>query len=113
MPLRVTDLPEPVVPATIMCGIFARSAMTGAPSMSRERSIGSAIFCTAAFHSGDSAMPRSGTGRDLMLGTSRPTTSLPGMGAMMRRLFARRFICRLLWTLWMRSTLTPLSGFTS
>ena len=26
-----TDLPEPVVPATSRCGIFASSAMTGSP----------------------------------------------------------------------------------
>ncbi len=29
--LIATDLPEPVVPATSRCGIFARSTMTGSP----------------------------------------------------------------------------------
>ena len=31
MELIITDLPEPVVPATSMWGIFARSATTGLP----------------------------------------------------------------------------------
>jgi hypothetical protein len=32
--LIATDLPEPVVPATSRCGIFARSATIGLPVMS-------------------------------------------------------------------------------
>ncbi len=32
--LMPTDLPEPVVPATSRCGIFARSATIGLPAMS-------------------------------------------------------------------------------
>ncbi len=34
MALMPTDLPEPVVPATKQCGILARSATTGWPTMS-------------------------------------------------------------------------------
>ena len=34
-----TDLPEPVVPATRRCGIFARSATTGTPAMSLPNTI--------------------------------------------------------------------------
>ena len=34
-----TDLPEPVVPATSTCGILARSATTGLPTMSLPRPI--------------------------------------------------------------------------
>ena len=34
MALIPTDLPEPVVPATNKCGIFARSATTGTPAIS-------------------------------------------------------------------------------
>ncbi len=37
MALMPTDLPEPVVPATSTCGILARSATTGLPSMSLPR----------------------------------------------------------------------------
>ena len=33
--LIMTDLPEPVVPATSMCGILEMSAMTGLPAESR------------------------------------------------------------------------------
>ncbi|MCY1244374.1 hypothetical protein D9M72_574450 [compost metagenome] len=39
--LMATDLPEPVVPATSRCGIFASSAMTGSPPMVLPRQIGS------------------------------------------------------------------------
>ena len=34
MALMPTDLPEPVVPATSKCGILAKSATTGRPTMS-------------------------------------------------------------------------------
>ena len=37
MALMPTDLPEPVVPATSKCGIFARSATTGIPAISLPR----------------------------------------------------------------------------
>ena len=35
--LMPTDLPEPVVPATRQCGILARSATSGLPTMSLPR----------------------------------------------------------------------------
>ena len=34
MALIATDLPDPVVPATSTCGIFAKSATTAFPEMS-------------------------------------------------------------------------------
>ena len=40
-----TDLPEPVVPATRQCGIFARSATTGLPTMSLPSPM---VSCEAA-----------------------------------------------------------------
>ena len=45
MALMPTDLPDPVVPATRQCGIFARSATTGFPTMSLPRPI---VSCDAA-----------------------------------------------------------------
>ena len=36
-----TDLPEPVVPAISMCGVRARSMMTGSPPMVLPRQSGS------------------------------------------------------------------------
>ena len=40
-----TDLPAPVVPATRQCGIFARSATTGLPTMSLPSAM---VSCEAA-----------------------------------------------------------------
>ena len=41
MVLIATDLPEPVVPAISMCGVRARSMMTGSPPMVLPRQSGS------------------------------------------------------------------------
>jgi hypothetical protein len=41
MVLMATDLPEPVVPAISICGVRARSMMTGSPLMVLPRQSGS------------------------------------------------------------------------
>ena len=80
------DLPEPVVPATSRCGIFARSVQTELPAMSLPSHTDS-----GEPDGGPPCSPRSRrkmspryTIRWRLLGTSTPTACLPGMGARMR-----------------------------
>ena len=82
IPFTATDLPEPVVPATSRCGIFARSTATGAPAMSLPSPMVSfdLAFCTC---SSTSTSLRYTVAR-VLFGTSMPTEPLPGIGATMR-----------------------------
>ena len=86
--LRHTDLPCPVAPATSMCGIEARSAMSSLPEASLPNSNGSSIFELAIFQASDSKISRNEMPAGLALGTSMPTSSLPGIGASIRSDFA-------------------------
>ena len=86
--LSHTLLPEPVVPAMSMCGIFARSSISGLPDASLPRNIGSDMF-SAASGSADISS-RSRTFSFLRLGTSMPMVSLPAMLGTMRTFCALR-----------------------
>ena len=75
MPLTATDLPEPVVPATSRCGIFARSTPTGAPSMSLPSAIGSFDVAPAEAARPARISLRNTVSR-VLFGTSMPTARL-------------------------------------
>ncbi|MNN83000.1 hypothetical protein D3C81_2000000 [compost metagenome] len=106
-----TDLPEPVVPATSKCGIFARSVMTGLPPMSWPR----------ARVTGDLKLSYSGVDNTSekrticrsSLGISIPTVVLPGITSTTRTLVTARERARSLARLAMRLTLTPAAGWIS
>ena len=108
---KLTLLPAPVAPATSRCGIVLRSAVTGAPKMSLpnarvsfERALLNALLMTTSLIDTVS--------RD-RLGTSIPTTDLPGSGATMRRLTALSASARSSARLTMRATLVPGAGSNS
>ncbi|MNZ88153.1 hypothetical protein D3C78_1070360 [compost metagenome] len=111
MALTPTDLPEPVVPATSRCGIFARSVMTGLPPMSWPR----------ARVTGDLKLSYSGVDNTSekrticrsSLGISIPTVVLPGITSTTRTLVTARERARSLARLAMRLTLTPAAGWIS
>ena len=74
-----TDFPDPVVPATKICGILDKSATTALPETSSPR--GTASFDFAFCSGADSSMVFKETiSRDLF-GISIPTRFLPGIGA--------------------------------
>ncbi len=77
-------MPAPVAPATITCGIDARSAKYGVPMMSRPSTQGRGAFISWKRRSSMSS--RRLTGTRTSLGISKPIRLLPGMGAMMRTL---------------------------
>ena len=83
--LTPTDLPEPVVPPTRRCGIFARSATRGFPSTDLPNATGSAPVSFR--NDSEASMSRIQTVCRVSLGISIPTTPLPGMGA---RMWTRR-----------------------
>ncbi len=77
--LRKTLFPEPVVPATRRCGILTRSDITGTPTISSPRAIGSWYF-----DSRNSSLSRTSfkcTGSLSLFGISMPITAFPGTGA--------------------------------
>ncbi|MNE10121.1 hypothetical protein D3C80_1028220 [compost metagenome] len=106
-----TDLPEPVVPATSKCGIFARSVMTGLPPMSWPR----------ARVTGDLKLSYSGVDNTSekrticrsSLGISIPTVVLPGITSTTRTLVTARERARSLARLEIRLTFTPAAGWIS
>ena len=108
--LIATDLPVPVAPAMSRCGILARSATIGLPSMSRPSTSGS--MPREPSHSGDSSSSRSVTMRALGFGTSTPTAPLPGIGAT-RIDGARIAMARSSASATMRWAFTPGAGTTS
>ena len=81
-----TDLPEPVVPATSRWGMEARSLMYARPEMSLP--IAKGIEDLLEANSFDFISSDRNTIARFLLGSSIPTTDLPGMGAMMRTLTA-------------------------
>ena len=83
---RHTDLPQLVAPAISMCGILVRSAHFGWPAMSLPST-------KASLEGADRKSWRSSTSRKrtrctFLLGTSMPTTFLPGTGASIRTAIA-------------------------
>ena len=75
-----TDLPDPVVPAIIRCGMRARSAKIGAPLISLPSASVSrpACFCSSS----DDRISDRNTVSRLAFGTSMPITLRPGTVAM-------------------------------
>ena len=77
MPFTPTDLPEPVIPATNKCGIFARSPTTGTPEMSLPNATVSLDL--ASVNTGAVRISRSTTSWRFSFGNSMPMVFLPGM----------------------------------
>ncbi len=75
-----TLLPLPVEPPMRRCGIFARSATTGLPSMSLPSASVSRL--AASLNTGASMTSRKAMSSRLGFGTSMPTRFLPGMRSM-------------------------------
>lgn len=111
MALTPTDLPEPVVPATSRCGIFARSVMIGRPPMSWPRASGTVDLCSS--YSGDDSTSEKRTICRSSLGISMPTVVLPGITSTTRTLITASERARSLARLEMRLTLTPAAGWIS
>ncbi len=84
MALIATDLPEPVVPATRICGILARSATTGCPPISLPKARVSGEFISA--YACELRISESRTTCRSGLGTSKPMQALPGMVSTTRML---------------------------
>ena len=79
---RQTLFPDPVAPAMSTCSHFFKSAITGWPAMSLPKASATGEGCSA--NSRLSRTSRSSTNSLSLLGTSIPTTGLPGTGASMR-----------------------------
>src|SRR4051812_29711927 len=77
-----TLLPDPVVPATKRWGSFLRSTILGSPVTLFPKAIGSLI--SGDQKSGDSKRSFIKMGWRVLFDVSIPTTSRPGMGAMIR-----------------------------
>ena len=74
-----TDLPLPVAPAIRRWGISARSVLKGSPEAVLPSASMSLASC--AWKVSDSRISLRYTVEGLGLGTSMPTTALPGTGA--------------------------------
>ena len=111
MLLRQTLLPEPVAPAMSRCSNLVRSATKGRPGMSLPRAIAKGE--DIRWNSSDSRISRSTTLLVSLLGTSMPTTDLPGTGASTRTPDAARLKAMSSARPTMRLTLMPGGGCTS
>ena len=108
MALMPTDLPLPVAPAIIKCGMRARSPMTAPPAVSLPSATARLEGdCTNASASMSS---RSVTSSRFGFATSMPTTALPGTGARILTPGARIAIVRSSARLTIRLTFTPGAG---
>ena len=103
-----TDLPEPVVPAMITCGIFVMSPTTALPVMSLPTAKAS-LLCELR-NSDEESISRSVTVSLLMFGTSMPTAALPGIGASIRTPCAARLRQMSSSSPFIFETLTPAPG---
>ena len=104
----MTDLPDPVVPATKRCGIFRRSAIRALPPMSLPKANFKAPELFA--HSLELRISCSVTEASTLFGTSTPTTLLPGIGASILTLPASRFNCKFFSRAAIFFKTTPLGG---
>lgn len=82
MPFTPTDLPEPVMPATKRCGIFAKSPTTGVPAMSLPSATVSLDLASA--NTGEDKISLNITSWRLSLGNSMPIVFLPAMVSTIR-----------------------------
>jgi len=111
MLFRHTLLPEPVAPAMSRCKSLVKSATSGLPAMSLPRPMVSRDG--DCWNSSLSRISRSKTGLVSRLGTSMPTTDLPGTGASTRTPAAARLREMSSASPTMRLTLIPGGGCTS
>ena len=111
MALMLTDLPEPVVPATSRCGILPMSAITGTPAMSLPRARVSGE--SARRNCRESRISFSRTVSRCSLGISMPTTDLPGITSTMRTLTTARERARSFAKALILLTFVPLAGSSS
>ena len=84
-----TDLPDPVVPAISICGIFAISATITFPAISIPAAKAILDFCF--LNSSDSIRSLKNTDSLFAFGTSIPTAAFPGIGASILISDAARF----------------------
>ena len=103
-----TDLPEPVVPAIITCGILVISPRMVLPAISFPTANVSLLL--VLWNSGVCKISRSVTISLLVLGTSIPTTDFPGTGASIRTPIAARFSAISSSSPLIFETLTPAPG---
>ena len=108
MEFTPTDFPEPVVPATSRCGIFARSATIGWPEISCPRASVNGDFDSSK--TVDESTSLKLTISLSSLGISMPTTDLPGITSTTRTLITDKERARSLAKLEMRDTLMPGAG---
>src|SRR3989344_5007066 len=105
----VTDLPEPVVPATRQCGILARLPNIALPEIPRPRAM---VRGLVAFLNLSSERRVARPTKDLvLLGISMPTRDLPGMGASIRIGWAARARAKSFWSPTIRESFMPSAGF--
>ena len=90
--LMQTDLPEPVWPAIIKCGAFAKSIANGSPEISLPSAI--TILSGLGLNAALSKMSRPKIVCVLRFGISIPTAPLPGIGVKMRMDVAFKAIAR-------------------
>src|SRR3989338_3220926 len=102
----VTDFPEPVVPATKICGILARLPKIALPEILRPRA---GVGGLGEFWNFSSERRVANPTIDFdLFGISMPTKDLPGIGASMRMGCAARDSARSFCRPTMRESFTPL-----
>ena len=106
-----TDFPEPVVPATNKCGIFAKSAITGEPDISFPKPIVS--FEGNFSKSSDFKISDNLTICLFSFGISIPITFFPGITSTTRTLVTDKALARSLDKFVIFPALTPASGSNS
>ena len=82
MPFTPTDLPEPVIPATKRCGIFAKSPTTGVPAISLPKATVSLDL--ASVNTDEERISLNITSWRFSLGNSMPMVFLPAIVSTMR-----------------------------
>ena len=106
-----TLLPEPVLPAISMCGIFAISPTQALPSIPLPSEKES--FDLASINSSDSIISLRDTVSVFLFGTSIPTADLPGIGASILIDLAAKLSAKSSDNLKILLTLTPTLGCNS
>src|SRR3989338_7548586 len=104
----LTDLPVPVAPATRRWGIFSSPAKIGLPDTSLPKARGIKYF--DFLYSSCSNIPFKPTMETFLLGTSIPTSDLPGIGDSILIGCAARARDRSELRAPMRDSLTPTAG---
>ena len=111
MEFKATDFPEPVVPATNICGSPARSSTTGTPSMFLPKAKDTELF--ASSNNFEAIISLSKTFSLSELGTSIPMVSRPSITSTILMLPTPRDLAKSLFKLETCETLIPLGNSTS